>query len=156
MSYTNADGLYVLTGTAQGTELEQGTSAVAISVTEQYEIDFTAVGTSYTANPMAPVIPARSVILDAYLVMRTGATGAGTLTIGTYTKAGDAVDADGIDAAIATTAIDADNDVVQCDGAQVAGVVTVGSDAVQIGVIRTGAAYTTGRGRLYVTYNKTH
>jgi hypothetical protein len=55
------------------------------------------------------------------------ATGATTLSIGLKQLDGTDIDPDGIDATIAKTAIDADGDVVQCDGALVNGVVSIGA-----------------------------
>jgi hypothetical protein len=102
------------------------------------------------------MIPAGAIIVNADLVITDAATsgGSATLTIGTYNAAGTVVDADGIDAAIALTAIDADGDVVQCDGAQVSGVVTVGSAPVYIGALYGTAAFTAGSAVLIVEYIK--
>lgn len=159
MSYTNADGLYVLTGTDRGAELYQGTTTAAgVRKTLVIDIpDFTLLGTTFGAsniNPQHPVIPAGSHIVNADLVMTTAATsgGSATLTIGTYNAAGTAIDADGIDATIALTAIDAVGDVVQCDGAQSNGLVTIGSAAAYVGLIYGTAAFTAGAAKLYIEY----
>lgn len=158
MSYTNADGLYVLTFKDQGLEQDKGTTVNPPINFLKVEIpDFTAIGTTFGASnidPMDAVIPANSVIINADLVMKTAATsgGAATLTIGTYNAAGTAVDADGIDATIALTAIDAIGDVVQCDGAQVNGLVTTGTAATHVGVIYGTAAYTAGAATLVIQY----
>lgn len=158
MSYTNADGTYVLTGTDQGAVLLQGTTSYPVRRSLVIDIpDFTAIGTTFGAsniNPMAAVIPANALIVDANLIMTTAATsgGAATLTIGTYLASGTAVDADGIDATIALAAMDAIGEVVQCDGAQVNGTVTVGTAACYVGVIYATAAYTAGAGKLIIDY----
>lgn len=158
MSYTNADGLRVLTNGDQGVELNQGQSAG--SIRQQLVIDipaFTALGTSFGSSnidPMAPFIPAGSVILGATLVMTTAATsgGSATLTIGTYNAAGTAIDADGIDATVAVAALGA-NATVRCDGAHLTtgGYLTANA---YIGAIYATAAFTAGAGKLIVEFAK--
>lgn len=157
MSYTNADGLYTLTGTGQGTAAGAGTTVVGSRQSLVMDITGTAVGSSFGASdvkPNAPFIPANAIIVNADLVITTAFTsgGAATLTIGTYNSAGTAIDADGIDATIAITAIDADGDVVQCDGAQVSALVTVGGSAAYIGAIYGTAAFTAGAAKLVIEY----
>lgn len=68
-----------------------------------------------------PSIPPKAMIHSAFLKVHETftAAGAATLTIGTCDEDGTAVDADGIDAAIALSALTAGN-IVKCDGAQVA------------------------------------
>jgi hypothetical protein len=119
---------------------------------------FTAIGTTFGASNidvMNPVIPAGSLILSATLVMTTAATsgGAATLTIGTYNAAGTAIDADGIDATVALTAIDAIGETVRCDGAHLTTAGYVAENAY-IGLIYATAAYTAGAGKLYIEYVK--
>jgi hypothetical protein len=158
MSYTNADGLYILTNGDEGVPLDQGTINGGVTRGLVVDIDLTRVGTSFGAanfTPQWPVIPARSVITRATLVMLTAATsgGAATLDIGTYNAStGAAVAATGIDAAIALGAMDAVGEVVRCDGATAVGTVDVGTADVVIGPVRAVAAYTAGRARLYVEY----
>lgn len=159
MSYTNSDGLRVLTFGAQGTPATQGATVVATEQTLVVNLTLTALGTSFGASnidPYAPFIPAGSVITGATLVMNTAATsgGSATLTIGTYNSAGTAIDADGIDATIALTAIDAIGDVVRCDGAQAAGVLGYCSANAYIGAIYATAAFTAGTATLVVKYVK--
>lgn len=158
MSYTNADGLYVLTHAAQGDVQDKGTTVRPPLNFLVVDIpDFTALGSSFGASnidPLDPVIPAGSVIVNADLVMKTAATsgGSATLTLGLYNAAGTAIDADGIDAAIALTAIDAVGDVVQCDGALVNGVLTTGSAAAYVGAIYGTAVFTAGAAKLVIQY----
>lgn len=159
MSYTNADGLYVLTNGDQGAVLTQGVTAESPRQALKVDLTFTSIGSSFGAsdiNPNHPFIPAGSVIVGATLVMTTAATSAGsaTLTLGTYNSAGTAIDADGIDAAIALTAIDADGDVVRNDGAQASGVGGYVSADAYIGAIYGTAAFTAGAGTLIVEYIK--
>jgi hypothetical protein len=73
------------------------------------------------------------------------------LTIGTYTQAGAAVDADGIDAAVALAAIGADK-AVACDGAAVGGTATVGGADVYVEAIYGTAAFTAGEAKLVIEY----
>ncbi len=159
MSYTNADGLRVLTNNDQGALGGEGVTATSSRQTLVIDLTGTAIGSSFGASnidAMAPMIPANAIIVNADLVVTTAFTsgGAATLTIGTYNAAGTAVDADGIDATIAITAIDADGDVVQCDGAQVSGLVTVGGAAVYVGAIYGTAAFTAGAAKLIIEYIK--
>lgn len=157
MSYTNADGLRVLTNADQGAEKTQGVSVTGMSQVLVVDLTFTAIGSSFGSSNIDlnnPYIPAGSLIKRADLVMTTAATGASsTLTIGTYNAAGTAIDADGIDATIALTAIDADGDTVRCDGAHL----TVGgyiSANAYIGAIYGTAVFTAGVGKLYIEYVK--
>ena len=158
MSYTNADGLYVLTFKDKGAPLEQGTTSGTAQRTLVVDIDLTKLGTTFNKSsftPQWPVIPARSVITRATLVMTEAATsgGAPTLTIGTYrADTGAAVNNNGIVAAVALTALDAVGEVVRCDGAQVVGTVDVGAKDVVIGPIRAVTTYTGGKAKLYVDF----
>ena len=158
MSYTNSDGLYILTETAQGDVQDKGRTITGVRQSLVIDIpDFTAIGSTFGSSnidPLDATIPAGAIITNADLKITTAATsgGSATLTIGTYNSAGTAIDADGIDAAIALTAIDAAQDVVQCDGAQVAGVTTVGSADAYVGLIYGTAAFTAGAGKLVIEY----
>lgn len=159
MSYTNADGLRILTDADQGRVGGEGVTARSARQVLVIDIAGTSVGSSFGASnidPLAPAIPANAIIVNADLVITTPFTsgGAATLTIGTYNAAGTAIDADGIDATIAITAIDADGDVVQCDGAQVSGLVTVGGAAAYVGAIYGTAAFTAGAAKLIIEYIK--
>lgn len=154
MSYTNADGLYILTRGDQGVVREGGATVDGKLV---IEIDLTTLGTTAGAvDPYEAYIPAGAVITGATLVVTDPATSAGsaTLTIGTYNAAGTAIDADGIDAAIALTAIDADNDVVRCDGAQAAGVGGKLAANAYVKAIYGTAAFTGGTAKLIVDFVK--
>lgn len=158
MSYTNADGLRVLTNADQGAEKVQGVTASDPTQVLVVDITFTALGTTFGAANIDlnnPFIPAGSLIKRADLVMTTAATsgGSATLTIGTYNAAGTAIDADGIDATVALTAIDAVGETVRCDGAHL----TVGgyiAENAYIGAIYATAAYTAGVGKLFIEYVK--
>ena len=103
-------------------------------------------------------IPSGSYIKSAHLLVSTGFVGAtGTLTIGLYEKDGTAIDVDGIDAAIAVTALNAANDAVACDGALVNGVVSgvsggTGDTGMYVGAFSATADFTAGAARLIVEY----
>ena len=157
MSYTNADGLRVLTFGGQGEVIDRGVTESGTLVIDI--ADFTAIGSTFgfaDIDVNKAVIPAGAVITGATLVMTTAATsgGAATLTIGTYNAAGDAIDADGIDAAVALTVIDGDGDVVRCDGAQAAGVLGYLTADAHVGMLYGTAAYTAGAGKLIVEFKK--
>lgn len=158
MSYTNTDGLRVLTNDDQGAVKTQGTSPGAMHQTLVVDLTLTSVGTTFGASNidvMNPVIPAGSLILSATLVMTTAATsgGAATLSIGTYNAAGTAIVAAGIDSAIALTAIDAIGETVRCDGTHLTTAGYVAENAY-IGAIYATAAFTAGVGKLYIEYVK--
>lgn len=159
MSYTNADGLYVLTHAGQGETQDKGTAVECTRQTLVVDVpDLTALGSTFGASdidPMDPVIPAGSVILSATWVTTTEATsgGSATLTIGTYNAAGSAIDADGIDATVALSAMNSVGETVRCDGAHL----TTGgylSANAYIGLIYGTAAFTAGAGKLIVEYIK--
>jgi len=158
MSYTNADGLRVLTNDDQGVVKTQGTAPTGMTQVLVMDITFTALGTTFTSTNIDlnnPFIPAGSLIKRADLVMTTAATSSGsaTLTIGTYNAAGTAIVAAGIDSAVALTAIDAVGETVRCDGTHTT---TAGyiADNAYIGAIYGTAAFTAGVGKLYIEYVK--
>ena len=157
MSYTNSDGLYVLTNGDQGTVLTQGTTAGSNRQVMVLDYTLTGLGTTFGSsniNPQNPFIPAGSVILSATIVMTTAATsgGSATLTIGTYNSAGTAIDADGIDATVAVAALGA-SATVRCDGAHLTtdGYLTANA---YIGAIYATAAFTAGVAKVIIEYAK--
>lgn len=154
MSYVNADGLEILTAGEQGTAAKRGTSLSS----QKKSLVMTITGTEVPSSVATPqdhdaFIPAGSYITSASLIVTTAFTsgGSATLTIGTYTQAGAAVDADGIDAAIALAAIGADK-AVACDGAAVGGTATVGGADVYVEAIYGTAAFTAGEAKLVIEY----
>ena len=158
MSYTNADGLRVLTNDDQGVVKTQGTAPTGMTQVLVVDLTLTGVGTTFGASNIDlnnPYIPAGSLITRADLVMTTAATsgGAATLSIGTYNAAGTAIVAAGIDSAIALTAIDAIGETVRCDGTHTTTAGYIAENAY-IGAIYATAAYTAGVGKLYVEYVK--
>jgi hypothetical protein len=154
MSYVNADGLEVLTAGEQGTPAKRGTSLSSQKKSLVMNITGTEVPTSVaTPQDHDAFIPAGSYITGAHLIVSTAFTsgGSATLTIGSYTQAGAAVDADGIDAAIAVADIVA-NKAVACNGALVGGTATVGAADVYIEAIFGTAAFTAGEAKLVIEY----
>ena len=154
MSYVNADGLEVLTAGEQGTAAKRGTSLSS----QKKSLVMTITGTEVPSSVATPqdhdaFIPAGSYITSASLIVTTAfaSGGSATLTIGTYTQAGAAVDADGIDAAVALAAIGADK-AVACDGAAVGGTATVGGADVYVEAIYGTAAFTAGEAKLVIEY----
>lgn len=157
MSYTNSDGLYVLTNGDQGTVLTQGVTAGSNRQVMVLDYTLTELGTTFGSsniNPQNPFIPAGSVILSATIVMTTAANsgGSATLTIGTYNSAGTAIDADGIDATVAVAALGA-SDTVRCDGAHLTtdGYLTANA---YIGAIYATEAFTAGVAKVIIEYAK--
>jgi len=154
MSYVNADGLEVLTAGEQGTPAKRGTSLSSQKKSLVMNITGTEVPSSVaTPQDHDAFIPAGSYITSASLIVTTAFTsgGSATLTIGTYTQAGVAVDADGIDAAIALAALGADK-AVACDGAAVGGTATVEGADVYIEAIYGTAPFTAGEAKLVIEY----
>lgn len=158
MSYTNIDGLRVLTDADQGAVKTQGTSVTSGTQVLVVDLTLTSLGTTFTSTNIDlnnPFIPAGSLIKRADLVMTTAATsgGSATLTIGTYNAAGSAIVAAGIDSAIALTAIDAIGETVRCDGTHTTTAGYIAENAY-IGAIYATAAFTAGVGKLYIEYVK--
>lgn len=154
MSYTNADGLQVLTNGAAGVAANNGTAvspkkSLVINIADATELGSSAA----TPDDQEAFIPAGSYITAASLVVTTAfaSGGAATLTIGAYNQAGSAIDADGIDATIALAAVGADK-AVACDGALVGGTATVGSADAYIKANYGTAAFTAGAAKLVIEY----
>ena len=157
MSYTNADGLRVLTFKDQGAVQDQGAtvySPLNYIVIDVNLADLTDTVTASDIDVNDPVLPAGAAIQRVTVLMKEAATsgGSATLDIGTYVADGSAIDADGIDADIALTAIDADNDVVVCDGALVGGIFSTGASPSYIVPTYETAAFTAGRAKIVVEY----
>lgn len=163
-TWTNSDGLQVPFGkhTADNSvpAVTAADGGVKVMVMEIVGTELVDTYAATNTNPAAPVIRRGSAILSAKLQVTEAFTsgGAATLDIGTWSKglATEVVDdADGIDVAIAITAIDAIGDVVVCDGALVNGVVPVGATANGDCVLAPSyntAAFTAGKALLIVQY----
>lgn len=103
-------------------------------------------------------IPLNAIPKDALITGATlrvseafdSASDTATLTIGLHKEDGTAIDADGIDAGIAQTAIDAVGDEVSCDGALVGGAALTNNGYISVTVGTE--AFTAGRAKLRVQY----
>ena len=157
-TWNNADGLAVKFGASEG---EPSLVGVGRAKEQYVSVVFdTSLTNSLSGGRIDPenpvVIPARSYITRAIFVVETAFTSAGAATLdlglgledGTYTGG----DEDGIDAAIALTAIDANGDAVVCDGALVNGVLTSGAVTLYPTYDIDTAVYTAGKGTLHIFY----
>ena len=167
-TWTNKDGLVVGFGTHSA---DNGVAAVVggsgafktLQVKLEDATALEAVGsiTAASFKPQDVVIPRGSRILEASFTVTAAFTtsASGALNIGTNEAglSGDytADDENGIDAAIAVTALDAIGATVACDGALVAGVTTCGAAStsdVKICFGYTTGVFTAGAGVLTVRY----
>ena len=152
--YTNSDGLEIrFSGPEAG---QTGASVATLGAVKNLVVDFD-FGTAITAGSDAheAFIPAGSYITDAYLIVTTAATSAGTatLTIGLAQKDNTVIDADGIDATIALAALGASK-VVRCDGVLAGGTASIGAANGYVYTTPTTSndAFTAGRGKLVIEY----
>jgi hypothetical protein len=151
MSYTNADGLRVLTFGAKGEVNPTGNTCDTVRRTLVVKLADASTLADVTIPDVTldAYIPADSVVLQAWLVVDTAFAGAtAVLDIGTFNSAGTAVDDDGIDAAIAMATL-VDNLVVACNGAVIGTRVTADT---YVGFSYDTAAFTAGAAVLYVEY----
>lgn len=100
-------------------------------------------------------IPANARIRRATLRVLTAFAGGTSYNIGLYQEDGTVIDADGIDAAVALTAIDAVGETVLCDGALVNALVGIGAADGQVVVAATGT-FTAGKAVLEVEFEDLH
>lgn len=153
------DGLVVGYGTHTvdndvGTVNDGGTvKQYRIELSDATALEDTDAITVASIPPQSVLIPRGSVIKSANFSVTSVFTsgGAATLDIGFYSAAAVVDDANGIDADIALTAIDAIGDIVACDGAVVGGVVPVGATSNSDVVVVFGfeaAVFTAGAGVL--------
>ena len=155
-SYTNADGLSIAFGTDRakkglvGSPKTDGVNTMVVA-----EIDWSRLGAAGTRTALdwipLSALPTGALIRSATLIVSEVFTsgGAATLSIGTQENDGTVIDADGIDAAIAITAIDAIGDEVACDGAQIGAILA--KDAYLETTVGT-AAFTAGAAKLVIEY----
>ena len=97
---------------------------------------------------MEGIIPQYAMIKNAYIMVETAFAGGTSYNFGTYEADGTVIDADGIDAAVATAALNAVGKVVICNGAQVG---TAIAEAGQLVVAATGT-FTAGKARVVIEY----
>ena len=150
-TWSNFDGLKVKFGLDRAENNPKGANAV--QATKHARLDIDVVNGNHALADVSEwdnAIPAGSYITKATLVVTEAFVGGTSLTIGLATVAGVAIDADGIDAAIATAALAADM-AVDCDGQLVATQDTIGGAA---GVLYTSVVgtYTAGKAKLLVEF----
>ena len=154
-TYTNNDGLKIRFGLDQAEEQREGAPRQAGSTLEyEFDVDtarMAAFGTNQVLNKVPTVaLPSGMLLKSAILTTITPFTSAGamTLSIGTCGQDGTELDNDGIDAAIALTAIDAVGETVTCDGALIGTVLAADS---YLTLLVNVADPTAGKAKLIVT-----
>jgi len=126
-----------------------GQEATKEGIVKSAEWSFSYDNLSATLNSnLAQTIPANASVVEATLYVDDAWVGGTNLTIGLYTPAGVAIDADGLVEAKLTAALTA-NKVIAGDGALVG--TTVGANAGQLVAATTGT-YTAGSARVVVKF----
>tara|TARA_R110002051_G_scaffold18015_3_gene51988 strand:- start:3843 stop:4358 length:516 start_codon:yes stop_codon:yes gene_type:complete len=163
--WTNSDGLNVRFGLEKGGVAKEGViSTMGDESVLQVKIVGTDLGSAdapIATHPLAG-IPTGAHLISATLYVTEAFTsgGSGTLTLGLWNDDGDGtfsvIDADGIDATIAKTALDAIGDHVACDGALVgtgtAAIAGTGDRPVFVSGYYATAAFTAGKADLIIKY----
>jgi len=153
-TWTNSDGLEVNFGLDRTTSAVSGITAGKEKILVIDLADATALGDTDTAAPAADeaFIPAGALVLSAHFYVETAfTTGAsGTLDIGFKKADGSNIDDDGVDAAVAVSALAA-NMAVACDGALVDGTEWLQFNSYPMFTYDTGAL-TAGAGKLIIKY----
>lgn len=98
-------------------------------------------------------LPANSRIIKATLRVHVAFAGGTSYNIGLKQADGTVIDVDGIDAAVALTAIDAIGETVICDGALVNNTAGIGTAAGVVEVAATGT-FTAGKATLEIEYEE--
>lgn len=150
--WTNEDGLEVRFGIDRATSADSGGTSAEEKVHVFDIADATELGDTDTAAAAgdAAFIPAGAIVKDAYFVVDTAFTSGGSavLDLGLKEADGTNTDDDGIDS-LALAAIDADDDVVEADGALVG--TRLAEDSYVMATYDT-AAFTAGAGKLVIKY----
>lgn len=113
-----------------------------------YDFAYDDLPTESADGAMSLEIPADALITGATIHVKTAAAGGTSYNFGLYQSDGTVIDADGIDAAVATAALTEDAWIV-CDGALVGA--SIGAAAGQLRVAATGT-FTAGEYRLQIDY----
>ena len=158
-TWTNSDGLKVnynrtLSQQANGGVVTEGKGGQLV-----LEFDSQDVKNAETAgntDGREPFLPANSFVTSSHFVVTEAFTAAGsaTLTIGLAQEDGTVIDADGIDATIAKTAIDAVGEAVVNDGVLVDGTETVGTANAYVYFTTATGPWTAGKGKLIINFTK--
>lgn len=153
MGYTNQDGLTIFMHGEQGRINPTGGTVHSFTQTYVREIMASDL-TNDAPTPEADdaFVTKGSYIKNAWVIVQEAFVGAGTLTIGTYEKDGTVIDADGIAAALALTALNAEGKVSILAGDQVGKVTTVGGDDAYIELTTNATGFSAGKAMLYVEY----
>jgi len=158
-TWTNEDGMQVRYALSDGAEvIQNGKTTGSIVNTLVHKFDFNDIADTDVTVPNAneAFIPAGSIITKAWLYVTTGFVGAtGVLDIGLKLADGTNTDDQGIDAAIAVTALNALGDTILCDGVYVIDGDTTALRIVADQYIMTTwdtAAFTAGAATLVVEY----
>lgn len=153
--WKNADGLRVRFGTEQSRDAKEGSPAQKGPFTTMtFQLDsanlplFGDTADRYLNRVPTCALPNGALIRSATIIVTTAFTGTGaTLTLGLAEQDGTIIDADGIDAAIALTALDAVGEEVACDGALIDTKLTAdGYLIVDVGT----ASFTAGKATLVI------
>lgn len=168
--WTNADGLPVRFGReASGYDRAKTRRVITAGEEQELTVEFSydnLIGfdadadndgtlDSFERSAIAiPMGPAGTFLISAtlYVTEDWATADAATLTLGTYEKDGTAIDADGIDAAIAAAALDL-GDVVACDGDQI-GSLLDSADGPHYLRATVANTWTTGKAKLVLKYIK--
>ena len=155
MSWLNDDGLFVKFGTEKPAVDGAGENTTDGDIrTIAVEIGFAEMGATGTTILSDGVsIPSGVFLESATFTVTTAFVGAtATLGFGTIdTDRSTVHDVDGIDAAIAITAIDAIGDTIACDGALIGTVLSNSTPMLLTSTVAT-AALTAGAGQLVIKY----
>ena len=164
-TWLNDDGLYIKFDTAEG-EVTTGGEATTDGEDRVIKLNITAedllahdstAGIGGGATKILAdnvIIPDGAFVKSATFEVTEAFAGAtATLTIGLYdTDRSTVYDADGIDATIAVTAIDAVGDTIACDGDVVGAIISNGGTNVLITAVAGTATFTDGTGQLTIVY----
>lgn len=154
-TWTNADGLKVTFGPKETVKNLFGVHN-HIGEGEVMRADAVAAEMTTTVHEQfesGAFIPAGALIESATIVVTEAFDSAGdtaTLSISSYGEDGLVATAGGIDATIAQTAIDAEGDVVECDGSLIG---TVATENLYLALVYGTEPFTAGKARVSVKYS---
>lgn len=150
-TWDNFDGLKVKFGLERAEINPKGMNAVQAAQHMTVSIDLTDDNLqSASVSEWDGFIPAGSYITKASLIVKTAAAGGTSIDIGLAEQDGSVIDADGIDVGVLTAAMAA-NKAVDCDGALVGGVDTIGAANAVVYITKTGT-FTAGELDLVIEY----